>query len=163
MGVYCQQSELELFFKRYDTNNDSKIRYLEFCDAFAPKDKLYASHLASKTSNFILHSHQEPLSMKTRFAFADTIRTMLKCESFTEELRQILKSSHYENFTMSGAFQAMDANHNGFLTKNEMREFMEKQEFFPTERELELLMKRMDRDRDGKVTYEEFYQEMAPK
>ena len=54
-------------------------------------------------------------------------------------------------------------NGNGYLSKNEFRNFLENHEFFTTERELDLLFDRMDRDRDGKVTYSEFFAEMAPK
>jgi hypothetical protein len=45
LGVYGLKNEIELFFKRYDINGEGRIKYLEFFDAFTPKDKIYANHL----------------------------------------------------------------------------------------------------------------------
>jgi Ca2+-binding EF-hand superfamily protein len=57
----------------------------------------------------------------------------------------------------------MDLNENGHLTKEEFSRFLEKNDFFSTNKELELVMERFDRDRDGKVSYSEFFSEVAPK
>ncbi len=40
---------------------------------------------------------------------------------------------------------------------------MESYEFFATQKEIELLFDKIDRDRDGKISYGEFFSEIAPK
>jgi Ca2+-binding EF-hand superfamily protein len=52
LGVYGQPNEIDLLFRRYDSNGDHRIRYLEFVDAFTPKDKIYANHLQNKKPNY---------------------------------------------------------------------------------------------------------------
>jgi Ca2+-binding EF-hand superfamily protein len=42
-GIYVNRDDVYLFVKRYDRNNDGKLRYSEFCDAFNPKDYSYSS------------------------------------------------------------------------------------------------------------------------
>jgi hypothetical protein len=90
LGVYADKKELELLFKRYDTNCDYKLRYLEFVDALTPKDRIYADHLSNKKPNNEAKTPEEAISLKTRLEFGDTIRTLLKCEGYAEELRQSL-------------------------------------------------------------------------
>jgi Ca2+-binding EF-hand superfamily protein len=70
-----------LLFKRYDINNDGKIRFSEFADAFTPKDKIYADHLNNKRSNYQARYPEEAFSVSTKYDFADLIRKMLRAES----------------------------------------------------------------------------------
>ena len=88
LGVYTLRKELDLFFKRFDVNCDHKIRYLEFSDAFLPKDKIYSNHLISKRPNYDNYPNsQDSMSLRTRFEFADVIREILKAEGYAEEMR----------------------------------------------------------------------------
>ena len=41
IGVYPDQEELALFFKRYDKDMDNRLRFSEFSDAFSPIDCYY--------------------------------------------------------------------------------------------------------------------------
>ena len=53
IGIYPGYEELELFVKRYDKNNDLRLRFSEFCDAFTPLDNYYSTLLNRRTSNDI--------------------------------------------------------------------------------------------------------------
>jgi Ca2+-binding EF-hand superfamily protein len=57
----------------------------------------------------------------------------------------------------------VDSNGNGYLTKDEFYKLCEDHEFFATNKELDLLIERFDRDKDGRVTYSEFFAETSPK
>lgn len=49
------------------------------------------------------------------------------------------------------------------MTKDEFNKFLEEHEFFATNKELDLLFERYDKDKDGKVSYGEFISEISPK
>jgi Ca2+-binding EF-hand superfamily protein len=51
IGVFPALEELDLFFKRYDKDQDGRIRFSEFCDAFTPAENYYATLLNRRTSN----------------------------------------------------------------------------------------------------------------
>lgn len=51
LGLFPTQEDIELFFARYDTNQDSRIRFSEFCKAFEPQDSYLASILNRRPSN----------------------------------------------------------------------------------------------------------------
>lgn len=47
-GVFISDEDIELYLKRYDKDEDGKLRYSEFCDSFLPNDPFHASLLAKK-------------------------------------------------------------------------------------------------------------------
>jgi len=68
--------------------------------------KIYADHLINKRPNYYARTGHDATSYRTKLEFADTIRNILKCEGYAEEMRQSLQKRHY--FTISGAFQSVD-------------------------------------------------------
>lgn len=103
LGIYSiMKKEIDLFFKRYDSNGDHKLRFLEFSDAFTPQDKIYGDHLANKRPNYAAKSSEDAFTLKTKLEFGDTLRVMLKAEAYTEELRANLNS--HARFSISAAF-----------------------------------------------------------
>eukprot|EP00347_Sterkiella_histriomuscorum_P010442 403376281 len=162
LGVYSlDKRELNLFFKRHDKNQDYKIRYLEFTDGFTPKDRIYADHLSNKRPNYEARHPDEAISLKTKLEFGNALRNILRYEGNLEELRILLTSSPL--FSINAGFQTLEQSGNGCLTQNDIKEFLESYEFFATQKEIELLFDKIDRDRDGKISYGEFFSEFAPK
>lgn len=53
-------------------------------------------------------------------------------------------------------FQAMDADGNGVVTKEDLRQKAKDIEYYITEEELESTIQSMDENEDGKITLEEF-------
>jgi hypothetical protein len=102
LGVYGPRNEINLFFRRYDKNNNGKLKFSEFCDAFCPKDRIYADHLNSKRANYEARSTEEAISNLTKLDFADMIRRHLRCEGQAETIRQRLTKSPL--FNISDAF-----------------------------------------------------------
>ena len=64
---------------------------------------------------------------------------------------------------MHDAFNALDLNENGFITLDEFKAVLEDYGIFASKNELIGLMKRYDKNLDGKVSYSEFMNEMTPK
>jgi Ca2+-binding EF-hand superfamily protein len=101
------------------------------------------------------------MSSQTKLELAEVIRGMLKCEGYTDELRTNLNKREY--FSISAAFTTIDINENSFITSDELKAFLEEYEYFATQREIQLIFDKFDRDRDGKISYNEFFQELTPK
>ena len=49
LNYTINNSELAAFMKRFDKDQDSHLKYSEFCEAFLPVDSYHASYLAKKT------------------------------------------------------------------------------------------------------------------
>jgi Ca2+-binding EF-hand superfamily protein len=85
----------------------------------------------------------------------------LDCESLSERLRQRL--SRRPEFNCYDAFQAIDRDRNGFITYEEMKTVLEENGCKVSNRDLKCLMDRYDKNKDGRVSYSEFVQEVTPK
>ena len=46
-----QMSDIDLFLARYDRDQDSKLRFSEFCDAFTPLDRMHAQLINNRKSS----------------------------------------------------------------------------------------------------------------
>ena len=66
-------------------------------------------------------------------------------------------------FDVYDAFKALDKNGNGYITVNEFKEVLLDHGMYSSPNELKTLLKRFDKDQDGKVSYREFVSEITPK
>ena len=152
-----------LFVRRYDADNDGRVRYSDFCDAFSPKDVYYADLLAQRrpvhTQTFMRRDAYFHASTRDQLRF--TWRAHLNVESSSERLRQRLYRRPH--FSAHEAFKACDVEDRGFLTRTELRGLLQSHGFSATEGEITWLIDRYDRNKDGRISYSEFIEEVTPK
>ena len=73
------------------------------------------------------------------------------------------KLAQRESFTIQDAFTVLDRDQNGYISIDEFRAILNDYNIIPTSSDLINLMKRYDKNRDGKVTFSEFLSELTPK
>ncbi len=66
-------------------------------------------------------------------------------------------------FNVYEAFKSCDLNEDGVVTQTELGQLMESKGFYVNNRELNGLMKKLDKDHDGRVSYSEFMDEFIPR
>ena len=44
-GVFAHKDDVYSFVRRFDRDNDSKVLFSDFCEAFTPKDSFYSHAL----------------------------------------------------------------------------------------------------------------------
>lgn len=76
-------------------------------------------------------------------------------------LRQSLRQRPY--FNLKQAFAYLDRDCDGFVVLDDFREFLGNNGFFATERELQCILQKCDKDADCRVSFTEFVDEFAPK
>ncbi len=64
---------------------------------------------------------------------------------------------------MTEAFDTCDMNRDGLISKYEIRDLMESKGVYVNSQELETLVEKFDKTKDGRITYSEFMDEMIPK
>ena len=60
------------------------------------------------------------------------------------------------------AFSAIDKETKGYFTSDDLHNFVKSVSLYPSERNMNLLFERFDRDQDGVVGYEEFITAITP-
>lgn len=71
--------------------------------------------------------------------------------------------SRRPDFNVHDAFSTLDRDANGYLSRVEFGHLLSENGFYASEAEISLLMNRYDRNRNGRVTYAEFMEEIIPK
>lgn len=137
IGVFPTIEELELYVKRYDKNNDSRIRFSEFSDSFTPTDPYYAALLNRRTSNDVrgrLYARDDCFLHETKLEFRNVWRTHFKIENYSEDLRQRLYKR--PGFNIYEAFNTCDLNENGAISKEELRRLIESRGFYVSDKDV---------------------------
>jgi hypothetical protein len=140
------------------------MKYSEFCNAMCPVDAFYAKGLNKRGSNKIDIKNQPRdicFCYCTRDLFQDLLKTHLQVEVAEEKLRQLVNDKPH--FNVFEAFKFCDVNHDNIITENEIGRLLESRGIDLDNHELHLLMEKFDKDRDGKISYNEFMEEVMPK
>lgn len=157
IGVFPTSSDMELYIKRYDKYNERKVRFSDFCESFTPQtDTYFASALNRRRSNYWAKSsgaRDDCFEAGTRVEFRAVWNTHFKVEAMCEGIRQRLRS--IPSFDLYNAFLSCDLYSDGVITKDELRRFIDCRGFCVTDTDAQQLVDKMDRDRDGRVTYSE--------
>lgn len=166
IGVYPSTSDIELYIKRYDRYGERRIRFTDFSDSFTPSaDISLSSSLNRRRSNYYagnrFSARDDCFEAGTRIEFRAAWNTHFKVEAMCEGIRQRLRS--FPCFDLYSAFLTCDLYHDGVISKEELRRLIDCRGFFITETDAKHLVDKMDRDRDGVVSYSEFREELEPK
>ena len=98
---------------------------------------------------------------ETRRLFLEAFRAHFQAEEQAEMLRKCL--CHRPEFGVHEAFQTCDRDGNGYLTRSELTRVVASYGHFMSDKDLQMLMQRFDKNKNGKITYAEFTEEMIPK
>ena len=163
LGSYANRDNVYLFVRRYDKDSDGRILYSDFCDAFTPKAASQAITLNSRSAYYIHHSYpkHEFFTRDTRELFVRTMKVHFSVEESAELLRKRLSRRPY--FNAHDAFTACDNDRNGYITRDEFKGILKDNGFYATDSEVSILIDRYDKNRDGRISYSEFIDEILPK
>ena len=65
LGHHAHKDLIYMFIRRFDRDNDGKILYSDFCDAFTPKSLQHQITLNQRRA-FYIHNHYDRLDFFTR-------------------------------------------------------------------------------------------------
>lgn len=155
LGVFPSQEDLDLFFARYDTNGDRRLRFSEFCKAFESTDPYYAGILNRRASNgsFSNYRRSNCFLSSTQEEFKHMWRTHFNGESAAESIRQ--RMNRNPSLNPYDCFGALDLDDNGAITKDELRRMIESRGFYVSHKEVSDLVEKFDKNKDGRISYSE--------
>jgi Ca2+-binding EF-hand superfamily protein len=163
INVFPTSEEIDLFIQRYDKNGDRRLTFHEFQNAFLARDRYYSDMVTRRPSNYTPRPirRDDCFLPNTAFEFQNMWRTHFRVESSGESLRQRLNSR--PGFNCYEAFNSLDLNDNGSLDATELKRMIESRGYFVSYQEVDNLVDKMDKNKDGRVTFAEFRDETLPK
>ncbi len=149
--------------KRYDRDHDLRLSYSEFSTAFTPKTSPYSHDLNVKGPSYTQFPPGSGIyfTPETRDYLRHTFDVHFEVESHAEYMREDLNRSR--TFSIHDAFTAVDKDRKGYITRHEFSDILREYGFYALPTEITWLVDRYDRDRDGRVSYSDFVDEILPK
>ena len=124
LGSFPHKDDVFLYVRRFDRDSDGRMLYTDFCDSMMPQDELVSSALERRPAYHIQRGYCRThfFTRETRDKFMATLRTHFTVEENAEHLRQRL--GRRPNFNVHDAFQAIDKDNNGYLTRTELNRML---------------------------------------
>lgn len=163
LGIYPTQEECDLFVRRYDKNHDGRLAEYEFRDAFLAHDAYYSSMVNRRPTNYCPRPlrREDVFLPHTVFEFQSMMRTHLRVESAADSLRYNLQMK--PSFNAYEAFNSLDLSSNGSISVFELKRMLESRGYFVGHKEVQQVVDKFDRNKDGRITFDEFREETLPK
>lgn len=156
------RDEVYLLVKRYSSLGDNQLRYSDFIEMLSPRDPEYRRILSNRpTLRGPLGDPRTAFSLETFDRLNRVFRLLLETEMSAERVRQRLSS--LPRFNYMDAFQTLDKSGDGYITSDEFQEVLRQSGFRANRSDLQSLMERYDKNKDGRVSYSEFVAEVSPK
>ncbi|KAJ8023054.1 EF-hand calcium-binding domain-containing protein 6 [Holothuria leucospilota] len=146
--VHLNYYELDMLCKKFDTNNDGRVSYVEFLKPFAARKQTF------KYGNNMLGLLTHPQSEIPIAPIVDEPHKGLN--GLTARLRQKLVGD-WRN--LRRAFKKVDPQNTGYLSLPEFRQVLSLCNLLLTEEEVYHVMSEFDEKMDGKISYKKFLSE----
>jgi hypothetical protein len=139
------------------------LSFKEFSAAFTPLDSYHAHMLQRRASN-----HRVPSFRRDDCFFADTAaqhravwNVHFRTEDSAEGTRQHMGRFPY--FNAYEAFNSLDLTGTGQIASPDVRRMLESRGFFCSDKEIKDVVNKFDKDKNGRISLNEFSREMRPK
>uniref|UniRef100_A0A7S3MKG2 EF-hand domain-containing protein n=1 Tax=Favella ehrenbergii TaxID=182087 RepID=A0A7S3MKG2_9SPIT len=163
IGVFPTSEELDLFITRYDTTGDRRLNMREFSDSMLTLDAYYASMSERRGSNhrYPLYRRDDCFMPDTQLQFRSVWRQHFRGEVAAEAVRQRLQRQPY--FNVYDAFNSLDMNDSGAISREEFRRLIQSRGFYVSDKEATEIVEKMDKNKNGRVSFAEFREEIMPR
>ena len=145
--------ELNLLISRFDLDNNNGICYSDFFDMLVPFDKCRRDDVERRIPNGLCNSTINEL----RCIF----QLLLNSEKNLEDIRR--RIVQMKGFDLQEIYnQEIDQFGQGLANNEEVNQYLNRKGLNCNQKGSDLLFIRLDRNRDGKVGYEDILNEMTP-
>ena len=160
-GIRGTLKEAENFLKRHDLDLDGYLNFSEFTYAVAPLSGTHFDLLQERLSaNLSLaHIHWEQIfTHETKSLIRELFSVYLHTETQLSLLREeLITFAHHD------AFLLLDQNTDGLVTKKNIQNYIKRHyKINLEEKDAEILIHRIDKNRLGKINYQDFAHDLAP-
>ena len=162
LAIRPTKEEISLLFKHYSSLGNYRLTFSDFSKLFTPTEPEYHRMITNRVPYNVPRSEKRRVFCgDTLFRLTKTLRLHIETENVAESLRHRL--ARRPSFSMHEAFQAVDKDRNGYITYDEFRLLLDQHGIFATVQDVESLLDRYDKNKDGRVSYSEFLDEVIPR
>jgi len=157
--VFYTENNCRAFIKRYDLDGDNRLNFNEFLLAVLPMDNPTLRTVATQRPNYDV-AEDQLLAYDVEYSLAKVIDREISFYMHVDHQKANLHNCY--DFNNVDGFATIDRDSTGFIDFNNLEEFFKRQGIYPNEDELVALLRRLDRDEDGRLTQKEFALGLEP-
>ena len=147
--------DIKFLYKKFNKNLNEYFDYEEFCEIILPKKYSTAKIISEKPNNNFFD-----LSDETKNIICLLFQNIIEGEKSNENFRKIIGIE--EECNAFDLFNKLKRNYSIGIYKEDIANFMKKNKHRLNNKEIELLMDRFDKNKDGMIDYKEFLSEILP-
>jgi Ca2+-binding EF-hand superfamily protein len=161
LGIKIIGDEVELLVKCFSSFKDNKLRFNDWVSMICSRDKHFAKILMNRNT-FSSNPKKPPVKFirETKRGFVEVLKRLLEMEIECEKLRRNLERRPL--FNINEAFGILDSDKDGFIGPDELDKLLSLHGRAPLNKDLNWLIDRLDKNKDGKISYTEFSEELLP-
>lgn len=160
-------SDIDFFFRRYDSDQDGRLSFWEFSNALLPVDIRYRDDVEQRQQAY-------EMSVQTRDIFKRVLRRAIDMEMQIEALRVKVWGSISQMAPLKAVFDQIDSTDRGFITKSDLKRMVDKysqhvssvmsmQRSHQDSVEMEAFVRRFNKDKqNGRISLTEWIEELTP-
>jgi len=154
--------DVYMFFKKHDRHHRGRINLQEFSTAYLPFSREYASLVTDRCDYYSSRGcdFNYYFTPETRRDMCAVWSALFRAERTMEQIRRSLTGRPYLN--IREAFDFCARQRAGMVCADSLREVLANVGFYATEREIQGLFYRLDRDRDGVISAPDWVDEFTP-
>ena len=154
-GLILNIDDIKFFYKKFNKNINEFFDYEEFCEIILPKKYSNAKIMGEKSNDDFFD-----LSEETKNIICLLFQNIIEGEKSNENFRKIIGIEDESNgFDL---FNKIKKNYSIGIYKEDLSNFMKKNKHRLNNRDIELLMERFDKNKDGMIDFKEFLSEISP-
>jgi Ca2+-binding EF-hand superfamily protein len=177
-GIFPSSEETIQLVKKFDSNKNGVLYYEDFLEMFYPinnefRKLLQKRRIDSEKNNKNIfyknnysqnnnYNYSNLFSIETEILLKDYLNALIIGENKVELIRKKIHNTQ-KDFSIINIFNKIDQGVNKYLTLEDFSYYLKKNNFSFIEKDIALLVNRFDKDRDGRVGFLEFSEEIYPK
>ena len=158
-GVNASEKDVLYLFRLFDSKGDQRLCYSDFLEAILPATSPALRKLAMERESYYVGRNETlPYDVEWSISriFDKEISTYRKLELLKDEL------IHRFDFDTLNAYKTIDYDRLGFLDHEALYGFFQRNKMIVSDDDVLALLRRIDKDQDGRVSYAEFVDAVMP-
>ena len=151
-GIHPKKTEIDFLILFYDENNDKILSYNEFLNMILPNNNMTLRQFAKR--NIGLNNFENEISHEVEILFVKLLEREIDLIRSVDRIINEIKGQC--DFDLHNIYHLL-IGHESVINKNSLKNFFNKHYVNYNESDIQLIMKRLDFNKDEKIEYEEFH------
>ena len=160
IGVYPTDQDVRLLMKRFDLQKNGNINYADFFDIIVPFEKEFRNRVENRMPRSCCPCRaQDIFDDRTLSDLGNLFKLIIDSE---KDINNMRRSCGSLRSNLKDIFGLVDNQGKGYFTDEELLDYLQNNGLLENNKAADLLFIRLDKNRNGKIYYQEVEEELQP-